>query len=229
MLADDIARLARSWKGCAACSLADGRTSVVFGRAIGELRTGGVLAIGEAPGEVEDQTGEPFRGPSGQFLEREMFAPAGLTDCYITNAVLCRPPANRTPREDEVVACWAHLEQILALLRPKVVLAIGKVARDHLVDLANQYKIPMTAVIHPSWFLRQGGVAINSNPVTRGKLTMEVVKIRRMLSGMAQKPEEPPSEAEDGDVLFGNDPPPPACQHDFVVVGRIKKGTASDR
>jgi uracil-DNA glycosylase family 4 len=111
---------------CARCRLAQGRTTVVFGRG---SRSARLLLIGEAPGQEEDRQGLPFVGPAGQLLDR-ILAAAELPpeDVFITNTVLCRPPGNRQPLPDELAACRSHLAQKFALLRPRMVVLLGAVA-----------------------------------------------------------------------------------------------------
>lgn len=112
---------------CSRCpELASSRTRVVPGQ--GNPRSG-VVFIGEAPGEQEDKQGKPFVGPAGKLLER-MLSEIGLRreDVYITNTVKCRPPGNRTPKPDEVRRCAPWLEQELAILRPRLVVLLGRTA-----------------------------------------------------------------------------------------------------
>lgn len=112
---------------CTRCRLAEGRTQVVFGT--GD-RSADLLFLGEGPGADEDAAGLPFVGRSGKLLDRLMAEEMGLTraDCYITNMVMCRPPANRDPRPDEMAACRPWLEAKLSHIDPKVVVTLGNVA-----------------------------------------------------------------------------------------------------
>ena len=89
-----------------------------------------LMVIGEAPGRSEDEGGAPFIGRSGRLLVRLIEEEVGLTraDCFITNVVKCRPPANRTPRREEIEACHPWLIEQLAIVRPRVVLALGNTA-----------------------------------------------------------------------------------------------------
>jgi DNA polymerase len=115
---------------CTACGLARGRTQVVVGD--GSL-TAKVMFIGEAPGYYEDQQGLPFVGAAGQFLN-ELLAMVGLDrkrDVYICNVIKCRPPGNRDPLPMEVESCRPWLEQQLTLLKPKVIVTLGRFSLAH--------------------------------------------------------------------------------------------------
>ena len=108
---------------CQRCPLAQSRSQIVFGegRAPAEL-----MLIGEAPGEVEDQTGRPFVGPAGQLLTK-ILASVGIPreEVYITNVVKCRPPRNRVPTKGEMAACWEWLAAQIALVNPKIIITLG--------------------------------------------------------------------------------------------------------
>ncbi len=125
-LPDDLAALARVVAECRRCALHATRTHVVFG----EGREGcDVMFVGEGPGAEEDATGRPFVGAAGRLLDR-MIAAMGMAreDCYIANVVKCRPPFNATPRPDEVAACLPYLQRQVALVRPRVLVALGRSA-----------------------------------------------------------------------------------------------------
>lgn len=116
--------LKESAGACTRCPLAASRTRVVFGE--GGPRA--LLAVvGEAPGAEEDASGRPFVGDSGRALDA-LLGEAGLSrgDAYVANTVMCRPPANRRPTDAEVAACAPYLELQLAVVRPRVVLALGR-------------------------------------------------------------------------------------------------------
>ena len=118
---------------CTRCRLAEGRTQVVFGmgNAAADL-----LFVGEGPGADEDAAGLPFVGRSGKLLDRLMAEEMGLTraDCYIANMVMCRPPANRDPRPDEMATCRPWLEAKLEHIDPRVVVTLGNVATRTLLE-----------------------------------------------------------------------------------------------
>ncbi len=129
--AESLVRQERDLQGCRRCRLCEGRTTVVFGSGnpCAEL-----VAIGEGPGADEDVQGKPFVGRAGQLLTK-MLESVQLTrdDVYICNAVKCRPPGNRNPESDELAACAPFLAAQLAVLQPKVVLALGSVAAQALL------------------------------------------------------------------------------------------------
>jgi uracil-DNA glycosylase family 4 len=109
--------------GCTACSLAEGRTNVVFGAGSSDAD---VLVVGEAPGQQEDEQGIPFVGRSGQLLIN-LLGEIGLQreDVYIANVVKCRPPGNRDPKPDEIDACKGYLKRQIEVIDPTVVVTLG--------------------------------------------------------------------------------------------------------
>ena len=148
---------------CRSCGLAPTRTNVVFG--VGD-RQADVLFIGEGPGQQEDLRGEPFVGPAGQLLDR-MLAVIDLdrTRVYIANIVKCRPPNNRDPLPEEQDACIGYLSAQTALLRPKIIVCLGRIAAMRIIDkdfrITRQHGqwteragVHMMALYHPSALLR---------------------------------------------------------------------------
>lgn len=118
---------------CRGCALAATRTNVVFGVGMQDAE---VLFVGEGPGENEDLQGEPFVGRGGQLLDK-MLAAVGLSrahNIYIANIVKCRPPKNRDPLPEEQEACIGWLRGQFALLRPKIVVCLGRVAACRLIS-----------------------------------------------------------------------------------------------
>lgn len=113
---------------CTRCRLAASRQHAVPGEGPG---TATVLLIGEAPGREEDREGRPFVGRAGAILT-DLLSTAGLgrDEVYITSVIKCRPPANRLPKRDEITTCRPYLERQNALLRPYVIVPMGKVATD---------------------------------------------------------------------------------------------------
>ena len=126
------------------------------------------LVIGEAPGKDEDLQGEPFVGRAGQLLNAMLLA-AGLQreQVYIANILKCRPPNNRDPRPEEVVRCEPYLLRQIALIQPKLILAVGRIAAQNLlktetpigklrgkVHLLGNTGIPVIATYHPAYLLR---------------------------------------------------------------------------
>ena len=117
---------------CRECALCQTRHSVVFGTGNPQAE---VLLVGEAPGANEDEQGIPFVGRAGKFLD-DMLAIIGLdrTKVYITNIVKCRPPGNRDPLNVEQDACIGYLHRQIALIRPKILVCLGRVAAKRLMD-----------------------------------------------------------------------------------------------
>ena len=119
-------------RGCTACPLHEGRTCAVPGE--GNLNAR-LMFIGEGPGKQEDLQGRPFVGPAGQLLT-QMIRAIGLErkDVYIANIVKCRPPFNRAPTREEAEACLPYLRAQVALLRPRILVALGATAARHIID-----------------------------------------------------------------------------------------------
>lgn len=119
-----LSALAEEVRRCTLCPLAQHRTLAVPGEGPVNAR---VMCIGEAPGYHEDRQGRPFVGPAGQLLTR-LLAMAGLSreEVYITNVVKCRPPGNRDPMPGEIAACQPYLDRQLEIIRPQVVLTLGR-------------------------------------------------------------------------------------------------------
>ncbi len=125
------------------------------------------MVVGEGPGAEEDAQGLPFVGPAGKLLDK-MLASVGLSrdrNCFITNVVKCRPPGNRDPAPDERAACGVYLRRQIALLKPKALLCVGRVAAQALLDTSegiNRLRgrwmrfeaVPLIATFHPSALLR---------------------------------------------------------------------------
>ncbi len=156
--------LERSCRNCERCELCRSRTNPVFG--VGN-RTADIMFVGEGPGEQEDLQGIPFVGPAGKLLD-EMLCIIDLDrnrNCYIGNIVKCRPPQNRDPREEEQDACIGYLRNQVALIQPKIIVCLGRIAAKRLIhpeyritrehgQWVNKNGIWMTAIYHPSALLR---------------------------------------------------------------------------
>lgn len=173
---------------CQACSLCRGRTNTVFGA--GDVQADWMV-VGEAPGEQEDRQGEPFVGPSGQLLDNMLKAvglsrratapvaagvepgparasapaPSQPLGVYIANVVKCRPPGNRNPQPAEVAQCESFLLRQIALVRPKIILAMGRFAVQSLLRTTepigrlrgqvHQFQgVPVVVTFHPAYLLR---------------------------------------------------------------------------
>ena len=155
--------LEASCASCLACPLGKTRTHLVFG--VGSP-TADLMFVGEAPGQQEDEQGIPFVGAAGQLLDRYLYA-VGIPreSVYIANILKCRPPHNRDPLPEEEDACIGHLREQIKLIRPKMIVCLGRISAMRLIK--PDYRITrehgtfvkkgaflMTAVYHPSALLR---------------------------------------------------------------------------
>lgn len=148
---------------CNKCQLCLTRTNVVFG--VG-CETADIMFIGEGPGEQEDLQGIPFVGAAGKLLDDMMsIIDLNRTNSYIANIVKCRPPKNRDPFDEEQNACIGYLRNQTALIRPKIIVCLGRIAAKMIIDpdyrITKQHGswvekngIWMTAIYHPSALLR---------------------------------------------------------------------------
>jgi DNA polymerase len=149
---------------CTACGLHKARTQTVLG--VGDENADWLL-VGEAPGAEEDRLGEPFVGQAGKLLDN-MLAAIGLNrakNVYICNVLKCRPPGNRNPEPDEVAKCSPHLQKQIELIRPKLIVAMGRFAAQTLLGTdasiaslrgrLHQYAgLPLIVTYHPAYLLR---------------------------------------------------------------------------
>ncbi len=148
---------------CSKCGLCQTRHNVVFG--VGP-KDADVMFIGEGPGEQEDLQGIPFVGPAGKLLD-DMLSIVDLSreNCYIANIVKCRPPKNRDPLETEQDACIGYLRNQVALIQPKIIVCLGRIAAQRVIDpefrITRQHGswverngVWMSATLHPSALLR---------------------------------------------------------------------------
>lgn len=155
--------LEQTCQSCQNCRLGATRTNLVFGDGSREAE---IMFVGEGPGEQEDLSGVPFVGPAGQLLDN-MFSIIDLdrSQYYICNIVKCRPPRNRDPQADEQAACMGYLREQVKLVRPKIIICLGRIAAMKLIR--SDYRITrehgqwvkngpfwMTAIYHPSALLR---------------------------------------------------------------------------
>jgi uracil-DNA glycosylase len=172
--------------GCTRCGLHACRTRTVFG--VGD-RNAGWLVVGEAPGAEEDRQGEPFVGRAGGLLN-SMLRGIGLAreQVFIANILKCRPPNNRDPAPGEVAQCLPYLERQIALLQPKVMLAVGRIAAQNLlatdtpigklrgsVHSFGMQKIPLVVTYHPAYLLR--------SPTEKRKAWEDLKFARRVFNG----------------------------------------------
>lgn len=185
--ATDLAVLKANVAQCTACSLHKTRTQTVFG--VGD-HTAKLMMIGEAPGYYEDQQGEPFVGRAGQLLTA-MIKTIGFDrhQVYIANILKCRPPQNRDPQSEEVMSCTPFLDQQIAFIRPKLLLAVGRIAAHYLLKTKSSLEslrnkihgygsgsIPLIITYHPAYLLR--------NPIDKKKAFMDLQFIQRTLQDL---------------------------------------------
>lgn len=181
----DWETLQQACNSCSRCGLCQTRHNVVFG--VGK-RDADILFIGEGPGEQEDLKGEPFVGPAGKLLD-DMLSIIDLdrTNCYIANIVKCRPPHNRDPQEAEQDACIGYLRNQVALIQPKIIVCLGRIAamriiredfritREHGV-WTEKNGVWLTAIYHPSALLRD----VTKRPETFDDLLSIREKLRQV-------------------------------------------------
>ena len=161
-----LEEVAREAAGCEKCRLAKGRQTVVFG--VGNPDAD-LMFVGEGPGAEEDRQGLPFVGPAGELLTKIIRAiELDREDVYIANVVKCRPPRNRDPEPDESAACRPYLDRQIDLVRPRVLVALGRVAAQNLLELDSPlgrmrgrwYEVrgvPTRVTYHPAALLRNAG------------------------------------------------------------------------
>jgi DNA polymerase len=158
--------LAAEVSGCRLCGLCETRTQTVFG--VGD-RAARLMVVGEAPGMEEDRQGEPFVGRAGQLLN-SMLRAAGFArgEVYIANVLKCRPPNNRDPSDEEAARCLPYLRRQIALVAPKAILCVGRIAAQRLLDsqlpvgklrgrVHDLDGVPLVVTYHPAYLLRSPG------------------------------------------------------------------------
>ncbi len=162
---ETLAALAGEVAQCRRCPLAGTRTQTVFSDGSPLAR---VMFVGEAPGADEDAQGIPFVGRAGQLLTKMIEGGMGLSrkEVYIANVLKCRPPGNRNPEPEEIASCRGYLEAQIDLVRPEVIVALGKFAAQFLLETEEGIMklrgkwgvfrgIPVMPTYHPSFLLRQ--------------------------------------------------------------------------
>jgi len=170
---------------CQRCKLAKGRKHIVFGTGNPEAN---LMFVGEAPGADEDAQGEPFVGAAGQLLTK-MIQAMGYErrDVYICNILKCRPPQNRNPEPDEITACEQFLRKQIAIVQPRVIVALGKFAAHFLCgentpitrlrgNLRTYHEIPVMPTYHPAFLLR--------DPSRKGEAWADLKQVMALLSNM---------------------------------------------
>ena len=149
---------------CKKCSLSDTRTNAVFG--VGDF-SASLMLVGEAPGEQEDLSGEPFVGRAGQILDKMLAAidRSRENDVFICNVLKCRPPENRDPKSDEINQCEPYLVNQIDLIKPKLIVALGRIAgktllgvdkslKDMRKKIHNYHDSDLIVTYHPAALLR---------------------------------------------------------------------------
>jgi len=179
-----LTRIAEEVRECTRCSLHAGRNHTVPGAGVSGPA---VMVIGEGPGGEEDRTGQPFVGRAGKYLDKWLNA-IGLdrnTNCFIGNVIKCRPPGNRDPLPEETSACLPYLERQVDLLKPKVILTVGRIAIQVLTGKSAgigalrgstyEYRgIPVIPTYHPSGVLR--------NPEYRAPVWEDLKRLKELIS-----------------------------------------------
>jgi DNA polymerase len=160
----DWAQLEAAVSNCTSCKLCERRTNTVFG--VGDREAEWML-IGEAPGEQEDKQGEPFVGQAGKLLD-SMLRSIGLSrekGVFIANVLKCRPPGNRDPEPDEAAMCDPYLKRQIALVKPRIIVVLGRIAAQNLLQTQTPVGklrgkvhevegVPVVVTYHPAYLLR---------------------------------------------------------------------------
>jgi len=182
----DWAALRDSVAACTRCTLHQSRTQTVFG--VGS-QSADWMIVGEAPGQEEDRRGEPFVGRAGKLLD-EMLRAVGLDrgSVFIANILKCRPPNNRDPAPDEAASCRQYLERQIELVAPKIILAAGRIAAQHLLNTdapvgrmrgqkhyLGDGQLPVVVTYHPAYLLR--------SPTQKSKAWQDLLLARQLLEG----------------------------------------------
>ena len=185
----DWTALRETVAACTRCGLHRGRTQTVFG--VGS-ETADWMIVGEAPGAEEDRRGEPFVGRAGKLLD-EMLAAVNLDrdTVFIANILKCRPPNNRDPSASEAAACRDYLDRQIELIRPRLILAVGRIAAHHLLETDAPIgrlrgrihrlpgrELPIVVTYHPAYLLR--------SPSQKGKAWQDLCLARRVAEEASQ-------------------------------------------
>ena len=184
--AGELEKLAEEVGQCRSCDLGSLRTNAVPGEGNPSAR---IMFVGEGPGADEDAQGRPFVGRAGQLLDK-IIAACGLkrSDVYIGNILKCRPPENRDPRADEIIACLPYLQRQIELIRPEIIVALGAHAARTLLDTTKsigqlrgqfheyyaglgQMPVKLMATYHPAYLLR------SYSPENRRKVWEDMKKV----------------------------------------------------
>ncbi|PLY01183.1 MAG: DNA polymerase [Desulfuromonas sp.] len=168
--------------GCTRCPLGEKRKSLVFGAGNPQAE---LVLVGEAPGREEDEKGFPFVGEAGRLLEKILFAmQMTRDDVYICNVIKCRPPQNRDPEAQEIETCEPFLKQQLEIIKPKLIIALGRFAAQTLLRTKapisrlrghwHEYEgVPLMPTFHPAYLLR--------NPAGKREVWEDMKQVMRRL------------------------------------------------
>jgi uracil-DNA glycosylase family 4 len=182
----DWAGLREMVRDCPRCKLCATRTQTVFGVGV---ENAPLMVIGEGPGADEDRQGEPFVGRAGQLLDQMLKAigRSRADNTYIANVVKCRPPGNRDPEADEVEACRPYLDRQIELIKPKLIVGLGRIAAQRLLQTSeplsklrgplHEYgptKTPVFITYHPAYLLR--------SPREKAKSWQDLKRIHQLLN-----------------------------------------------
>jgi len=182
--ASDWKSLRQTVADCTRCSLHQTRTQTVFG--VGNPAADWMI-VGEAPGQEEDRRGEPFVGRAGKLLD-EMLLSLGLDrgSVFIANILKCRPPNNRDPSADEAASCRSYLEQQIDFVAPKIIIAVGRIAAQHLLNtdapvgrmrgqrhVLEERQLPVVVTYHPAYLLR--------SPTQKRKVWQDLLMARQVM------------------------------------------------
>lgn len=192
----ELAKLYETIGQCQLCRLCKGRTLAVPGDG---PENAAIMFIGEAPGYHEDQQGRPFVGAAGQFLEK-LLASINLSrrDVYITNVVKCRPPENRDPQPDEIIACRPYLNEQIERIKPKIIVTLGRFSMQLAfvgVSITRVHGIPKKVgdivyfpMFHPAAALHQ--------PQYRSHIEQDMLKIPQILADLQTVPADEERKAQ---------------------------------
>lgn len=183
-----LLQLSQEVSACQRCALATTRCKTVFSRGSAKAA---LMVIGEAPGFYEDQQGLPFVGKAGELLDKMLKSIAlAPEEVYIANVLKCRPPNNRDPRPEEIDCCSPYLLQQIQMIRPRLILALGRFSGQFLIkkplsvgqlrEKVHYFQeIPFIVSYHPAYLLR--------NPLDKKKAYQDLLKVKQILDGNDKK------------------------------------------
>jgi len=169
---------------CSLCNLSKSRKTIVFGEGDENAK---IMFVGEGPGALEDNSGRPFVGRSGELLDRiiQNVLQMQRKDVYIANIVKCRPPLNRNPSEEEALKCKPFLMKQIEIIKPKIIIALGSISYGYLTgdrdakiskvrgEMISFGSSKLMPTFHPSYLLR--------NPSAKKKVMSDMLKVKAIL------------------------------------------------